>query len=76
LTHDRNDAKLVANVTKEATAMGNAAAVKKYHQKLDEFKIRPRKEEGQVIRQYAADKGISVQELFLTAVREHMELNK
>lgn len=76
MTQGKSGVKLVANDTKEAATMGNAEAVKKYRQKLDEFKIRPRKEEGQVIRQYAADKGISVQELFLTAVREHMELNK
>lgn len=53
--------------------MSNANAVKKYHQKLDEFKIRPYAEEGQTIREYAAARGMSVQGLFLEAVREYME---
>lgn len=52
--------------------MSNADAVKKYHQKLDEFKIRPYAEEGQAIREYAAAHGMSVQGLFLEAVREYM----
>ena len=56
--------------------MSNADAVKKHHAKLDEFKIRPYKEEGQAIRQFAAEHGISVQELFLSAVREKMEKHK
>lgn len=72
MTQKKNGVKLVANDTKEATTMGNAEAVKRYQGKLDEFKIRPYKEEGQKIRQFAANKGISVQELFLTAVREYM----
>lgn len=53
--------------------MSNADAVKKYHQKLDEFKIRPYTDEGQTIREYAAAHGMSVQGLFLEAVREYME---
>lgn len=53
--------------------MSNAEAVKRYHQKLDEFKIRPSKDEGQTIREYAAAHGMSVQGLFLEAVREYME---
>ena len=52
--------------------MGNAEAVKRYHQKLDEFKIRPYADEGQAIRAYAAAHGISVQALFLEAVREYI----
>ena len=52
--------------------MGNAEAVKRYHQKLDEFKIRPYTDEGQAIRAYAAAHGISVQALFLEAVREYI----
>lgn len=52
--------------------MSNADAVKKYHQKLDEFKIRPYTDEGQTIREYAAAHGMSVQGLFLEAVREYM----
>ena len=57
---------------KEVPPMSNADAVKKYHQKLDEFKIRPYAEEGQTIREYAAAHGMSVQGLFLEAVREYM----
>lgn len=56
--------------------MSNADAVKKYHQKLDEFKIRPYAEEGQTIREYAAAHGMSVQGLFLQAVREYMSRNE
>ena len=52
--------------------MGNAEAFKRYHQKLDEFKIRPYADEGQAIRAYAAAHGISVQALFLEAVREYI----
>lgn len=58
---------------KEVPQMSNADAVKKYHQKLDEFKIRPYADEGQTIREYAAAHGMSVQGLFLEAVREYME---
>lgn len=53
--------------------MSNAEAVKRYHQKLDEFKIRPYTEEGQTIREYAAAHGMSVQGLFLEAVREYIK---
>jgi hypothetical protein len=60
------------NMRKE-NAMNNSEAVRKYHAKLDEFKIRPYKEEGQIIRKYASDHNMSVQILFLTAVREFME---
>lgn len=56
--------------------MENKEAVKKYQSKMDEFKIRPSAEEGQIIRKYAADTGISVQGLFLEAVREYMENHK
>lgn len=52
--------------------MENKDYVKAYHKKLDEYKIRPYKEEGQVIRDYAAKAGMSVQGLFLEAVREYM----
>jgi hypothetical protein len=52
--------------------MSNKDCVKRYHQKLDEFKIRPYAEEGQTIREYAAAHGMSVQGLFLEAVREYM----
>lgn len=61
---------------KEVPPMSNADAVKKYHQKLDEFKIRPYAEEGQTIRAYAAAHGMSVQGLFLEAVREYMEKHR
>ena len=53
--------------------MSNADAVKKYHQKLDEFKIRPYTDEGQTIQEYAAAHGMSVQGLFLEAVREYIK---
>jgi hypothetical protein len=52
--------------------MSNKDCVKRYHQKLDEFKIRPYAEEGQTIREYAAAHGMSVQGLFLEAVREYI----
>ena len=58
--------------TKGVPTMTNAEAVKRYHAKMDEFKIRPSKEEGKAIREYAARTGISVQSLFLTALREYM----
>lgn len=61
---------------KEVPPMSNADAVKKYHQKLDEFKIRPYTEEGQTIREYAAAHGCSVQALFLAAVRDYMAQGK
>ena len=57
---------------KEVPPMSNKDCVKRYHQKLDEFKIRPYAEEGQTIREYAAAHGMSVQGLFLEAVREYM----
>lgn len=51
----------------------NSEAVKKhYAEKCDAFKIRPHKEEGQTIRAYAAAHNMSVQGLFLEAVREYM----
>ena len=59
-------------IEKEVPNMSNAEAVKRYHQKLDEFKIRPYADEGQTIRAYAAAHGVSVQSLFLEAVREYM----
>lgn len=58
---------------KEVPPMSNKDCVKRYHQKLDEFKIRPYAEEGQTIREYAAAHGMSVQGLFLEAVREYMK---
>lgn len=58
---------------KEVPPMSNADAVKRYHQKLDEFKIRPYAEEGKTIREYAAAHGMSVQGLFLEAVREYIK---
>lgn len=57
---------------KEVPPMSNADAVRKYHKKLDEFKIRPYTDEGQTIREYATTHGMSVQGLFLVAVREYM----
>ena len=61
---------------KEVPPMSNKDCVKRYHQKLDEFKIRPYAEEGQTIREYAVTHGMSVQGLFLEAVREYIENHK
>lgn len=58
---------------KEVPPMGNKERVKRHHEKLDEFKIRPYTDEGQTIREYAAAHGMSVQGLFLEAVREYMK---
>lgn len=58
---------------KEVPPMGNKERVKRHHEKLDEFKIRPYTDEGQTIREYAAAHGMSVQGLFLEAVREYIE---
>lgn len=74
MTESRIGGNMGAHINrKEVPPMSNADAVKKYHQKLDEFKIRPYAEEGQTIREYAAAHGMSVQGLFLEAVREYME---
>ena len=52
----------------------NSEAVKKhYAEKCDAFKIRPHKAEGQAIREYAAAHNMSVQGLFLEALREYMK---
>ena len=72
----RGDNMGVHTQRKEVPPMSNADAVKKYHQKLDEFKIRPYAEEGQTIREYAATHRMSVQGLFLEAVREYIENHK
>lgn len=69
----RRDNMGVHTQRKEVPPMSNADAVKKYHQKLDEFKIRPYTDEGQTIREYAAAHGMSVQGLFLEAVREYIK---
>ena len=52
--------------------MTNAESVRKYQAKLAEFKIRTQKEEGEGIRQAADRLGMSVQMLFLEAVREYI----
>ena len=44
--------------------------------KLDQIKIQPYKEEGQLIRDAAASAGVSVQRYILDAVRERMEREK
>lgn len=72
----RRDNMGVHTKRKEVPPMSNADAVKKYHQKLDEFKIRPYTDEGQEIRAYAAAHGVSVQALFLDAVREYIANHK
>lgn len=76
MTENTNNVKLVGHNLREGITMSNAEAVKKYHQKLAEFKIRPYADEGQAIREYAAAHGMSVQGLFLEAVREYMENHK
>lgn len=53
--------------------MENKESVKRYQSKMDAFKIRPSKDEGQTIREYAAAHGLSVQGLFLEAVREYIK---
>ena len=49
------------------------AAVLKYQRSRDNIMIRPTKEEGQQIRQAAADAGQSVQQYILQAVEDRME---
>ena len=44
--------------------------------KLDQIKIQPYKEEGQLIRDAAASAGVSVQRYILDAVRERMDREK
>ena len=44
--------------------------------KLDQIKIQPYKEEGQLIRDAAASAGVSVQRYILDAVRDRMEREK
>lgn len=55
---------------KGAPKMANKDAVKKYQAKMDEFKIRPSKEEGAAVRAAAAAAGLSVQAFVLQAIRE------
>lgn len=73
MTESRRGANMGAHIKrKEVPPMGNKERVKRHHEKLDEFKIRPYTDEGQTIREYAAAHGMSVQGLFLEAVREYM----
>jgi len=73
LTENANGVKLTEhNNKKGCQTMENKDAVKAYQAKMDAFKIRPSKAEGQKIRDYAAAHGMSVQGLFLEAVREYM----
>ena len=74
MTESRAGGNMGAHIKqKEVPPMSNKECVKRYHQKLDEFKIRPYAEEGQTIREYAAAHGMSVQGLFLEAVREYIK---
>lgn len=57
---------------RECPQVENKDYVKAYQAKMDAFKIRPSKDEGQTIREYAAAHEMSVQGLFLEAVREYM----
>jgi hypothetical protein len=65
---------MAANERQEAAKVSkNSEAVKKhYAEKCDAFKIRPHKDEGQQIREFATAHNMSVQGLFLVAVREYM----
>ena len=65
-----------AHITKEDATMSNAERTKRHHAKLDEFKIRPYIEEGQEIRAFAERAGLSVNGLFMEAVREYMNNHK
>lgn len=58
--------------TPEEKRIANNKAVAEHHKLLMLFKVQPRKEEGQVIKDYAQAAGLSVQKLFLQAVREYM----
>ena len=58
--------------TPEEKRIANNAAVARHHELLMLFKVQPRKEEGQVIKDYAKAAGMSAQKLFLEAVREYM----
>lgn len=73
MTESRSGVTMGTHIDKEGVPMTNAESVKKHHAKLDEFKIRPYAEEGQTIREYAAAHGMSVQGLFLEAVREYIK---
>jgi predicted DNA binding CopG/RHH family protein len=48
-------------------------AVANYKRKQDNIMIRPTKEEGALIRQAAADAGMSVQAYILEAIRAYMK---
>ena len=73
MTENANGVKLIKhNNKKGCQSVENKDAVKAYQAKMDAFKIRPNKAEGQKIRQFAAAHGMSVQGLFLEAVREYM----
>lgn len=58
---------------KGAYPVNNYEAVKKHREKLVEFKVRPYREEAQQIREAADRLGMSVQGLFLEAVREYIK---
>lgn len=59
--------------TEEEKKEANRKAVKDFYaNKCMEFKVRPRKKEGQEFKDYAQATGTSVQQLFLQAVREYM----
>lgn len=74
----KQNVKIVAKLKKEEATMGsNYENVKRYYENnCTEIKIRPLKEDAQVIKDYAAEHGCSVQALFLAAVRDYMEQGK
>lgn len=61
---------------REAAAMANKDAVKKYQEKCDAIMLRPPKEEGAAIRAAAAAAGLSVQAYILQAIREQMQKDR
>ena len=73
-----SNVKMVAKSKKEAATMSkNSEAVKKYYsENCIEFKIRQLKEDAQVVKDYAAAHGCSVQALFLAAVADYMAQDK
>jgi hypothetical protein len=70
--------KIVVKPEKElATMASNYETVKRYYDNnCTEFKIRQVKADAQIVKEYAAEHGCSVQALFLAAVHDYMEQGK
>ena len=75
---EEQNVKMVAKSEKEAATMSsNYENVKRYYENnCTEFKIRQAKADAQVVKDYAAEHGCSVQALFLAAVQDYMEQGK